>query len=65
MYNPPGTPPVDIPSFQTFDSFAADKNSLYYEGKRTGDNSTERPVDVATLRKIDFDDARIAVGLAR
>lgn len=55
MYNPPGTPPVDIPSFQAFDSFAADKNSLYYEGKRTGDNSTERPVNVAMLRKIDFD----------
>ncbi len=38
-------------SFQIFESFAADKHSLYYDGKRTGDNSTERPVNVATLRK--------------
>lgn len=39
------------PSFQIFESFAADKHSLYYDGRRTGDNSTERPVNVARLRK--------------
>ena len=38
-------------SFQIFESFAADKHSLYYDGRRTGDNSTERPVNVARLRK--------------
>lgn len=55
MRNPAGTPPVDLPTFRAFDSFAVDKNSLYYEGKRTGDNSLDKPVDVATLRKVDFD----------
>ncbi len=50
--NPPGAPPVDIATFQVFGDFAADKNSLYYEGKRTDDNDDENSVDMKTLRKV-------------
>lgn len=50
--NPPGAPPVDIAIFQVFGDFAADKNSLYYEGKRTDDNDDENSVDMKTLRKV-------------
>ncbi len=42
--NPKGTPDVDIASFRAFGHFAADKYSLYFEGKRTDDNTdVKRP----------------------
>lgn len=42
--NPKGTPGVDIASFRAFGHFAADKYSLYFEGKRTDDSpGVKRP----------------------
>lgn len=44
--NPPGVPPVDVATFRVFGRFAADKNSLYFDGVPTEAN---RGVDMATL----------------
>ncbi|MDC4404697.1 DKNYY family protein, partial [Acinetobacter baumannii] len=51
VQNPPGTPPVDISSFQAWGDFAADKYSLYYEGKRTDSN---QQLNRRTLRQVEF-----------
>lgn len=49
--NPPGTPAVDIATFRIFGRFAADKHSLYFDGKRTEAN---QGVDMATLAAVPF-----------
>ncbi len=54
VQNPPDTPPVDIASFQSWGDFAADKNSLYYEGERTDDNGGKNRVDVKTLHQVEY-----------
>lgn len=51
--NPPNTPPVDVATFRVFGRFAADKNSLYFDGKRTEDN---QGVDMATLAAVPFEE---------
>lgn len=50
--NPPGTPPVDAASFQARNEFAADRDSIYFNGVRTDDNHGEKQVDFDTLRGI-------------
>lgn len=40
---------ADVASFRAFGKFAADKNSLYFDGRRTDDNRGEKQVDMATL----------------
>ena len=52
LTNPPGTPPVDAASFQAQNAFAADRDSIYFNGKRTDDNHGEKQVDFSTLRSI-------------
>ncbi|EMX3689490.1 TPA_asm: hypothetical protein GB052_20440 [Salmonella enterica subsp. enterica serovar Schwarzengrund] len=54
MRNPPGTPSVDVASFRAFGKIGVDKNSLYYEGKRTDDNGGENRVNLQSLRKVEF-----------
>ncbi|HAN4510717.1 TPA: DKNYY family protein, partial [Escherichia coli] len=51
--NPPGTPTVDIASFQAMGRFAVDKYSLYFDGQRTESNSGASRVDLATLKAIE------------
>lgn len=51
--NPPGTPTVDIASFQAMGRFAVDKYSLYFDGQRTESNSGASRVDLATLKSIE------------
>lgn len=51
--NPPGTPTVDIASFQALGRFAVDKYSLYFDGQRTESNSGASQVDLATLKAIE------------
>ena len=51
--NPPGLPQVDIATFKVFGRFAADKHSLYFDGKRTENN---HGVDMATLTAVEFND---------
>ncbi|VUS37353.1 DKNYY domain-containing protein [Klebsiella spallanzanii] len=40
---------ADVASFRAFGKFAADKNSLYFDGQRTDDNHGEQQVDMTTL----------------
>ncbi|WP_312384772.1 DKNYY family protein [Atlantibacter subterraneus] len=47
--NPPGAPPVHAATFHVFGRFAADKDSLYFDGVRTEANEG---VDFATLNEI-------------
>ncbi|MCV5720108.1 DKNYY family protein, partial [Escherichia coli] len=54
VQNPPGTPPVDISSFQAWGDFAADKHSLYFEGKRTDNNGGGNRLDIKTLHQVEF-----------
>ncbi len=54
VQNPPGTPPVDVASFKAWGDFAADKHSLYFEGKRTDDNGGENSLDIKTLHQVKF-----------
>lgn len=56
LNNPTDAPKVDAASFvQPFwaVAFAADKNSLYFNGVRTDDNTGEWPLDVAALKQLD------------
>lgn len=54
VQNPPGTPPVDVASFKAWGDFAADKHSLYFEGKRTDDNGGRNSLDIKTLHQVEF-----------
>ncbi|EFP6033208.1 hypothetical protein HLL21_004181 [Shigella flexneri] len=54
VQNPPGTPPVDVASFKAWGDFAADKHSLYFEGKRTDDNGGGNSLDIKTLHQVEF-----------
>ncbi len=42
VQNPPGKPPVDAATFRAYGRFAADKDSLYFDGERTDDNHGEK-----------------------
>lgn len=52
--NPSGEPNVDAASFKAFGAFAADKRSIYFDGKRTDDNSGDKQVDMSTLEETDI-----------
>ncbi|WP_161538995.1 hypothetical protein [Escherichia albertii] len=54
VQNPAGTPPVDVMSFKAWGDFAADKNSLYFEGKRADSNGGENSLDIKTLHQVKF-----------
>lgn len=54
VQNLPDKPPVDVASFKAWDDFAADKHSLYFEGKRTDDNGGENSLDIKTLHQVKF-----------
>ncbi|WP_312384774.1 DKNYY family protein [Atlantibacter subterraneus] len=47
VINPANTPPVDIITFRAYDRFGVDKDSIYFDGKRTASNTG---VDLATLK---------------
>ncbi|WP_347254268.1 DKNYY family protein [Leminorella grimontii] len=51
LRNPKGKPKVDATSFRAFGRFAADKDSLYFDGVRTDDNVGEKRVDMASLER--------------
>ncbi|UVL83343.1 DKNYY domain-containing protein [Pseudomonas sp. B21-028] len=56
LQNPAGTPAVHAASFvQPFAgmTFAADNESLYYDGERTDNNTTAAPLDIASLKVVD------------
>ncbi len=46
---------ADVASFRAYGKFAADKDSLYFDGQRTDDNRGEKQVDMATLAATDVD----------
>lgn len=52
VQNPPGTPPVDAATFRAYGRFAADKDSLYFDGERTDDNRGEKRVDMDSLQQV-------------
>ncbi|WP_145960334.1 hypothetical protein [Leminorella richardii] len=45
-------PIVDVASFRAFGRFAADKDSLYFDGVRTDDNTGEKRVNMAALKAV-------------
>ncbi|EAU0020402.1 hypothetical protein PK90_000241 [Salmonella enterica subsp. enterica] len=47
-------PAVHVASFQAFGAFAADKHSLYFDGKRSDSNAGEKRVDMATLTRTEI-----------
>lgn len=49
---PPGTPKVDAATFRAWGRFAADKDSLYFDGERTDDNHGEKQVDMDSLQQV-------------
>lgn len=52
VQNPPGTPKVDAATFRAWGRFAADKDSLYFDGERTDDNHGEKQVDMDSLQQV-------------
>lgn len=46
---------ADAASFRAYGRFAADKQSLYFDGERTDDNPADNPLDMATLEEIGSD----------
>ncbi|KAF0952614.1 hypothetical protein [Escherichia albertii] len=52
VQNPPGTPKVDAATFHAWGRFAADKDSLYFDGERTDDNHGEKQVDMDSLQQV-------------
>lgn len=52
VQNPPGTPKVDVATFRAWGRFAADKDSLYFDGERTDDNRDEKQVDMDSLQQV-------------
>ncbi|END3796968.1 hypothetical protein OM226_19480 [Escherichia albertii] len=54
VQNPPDKPLVDVASFKAWGDFAADKNSLYFEGKRADSNGGENSLDIKTLHQVKF-----------
>nr|EHH8039356.1 DKNYY family protein [Escherichia coli] len=54
VQNPPDKPPVDVASFKAWGDFAADKHSLYFEGKRTDNNGGGNRLDIKTLHQVEF-----------
>lgn len=52
VQNPPGTPKVDTATFRAWGRFAADKDSLYFDGERTDDNRGEKQVDMDSLQQV-------------
>ncbi|UGS39803.1 hypothetical protein [Pseudocitrobacter corydidari] len=52
VQNPPGAPKVDVATFRAYGRFAADKDSLYFDGERTDDNHGEKQVDFASLQSV-------------
>ncbi|UGS42649.1 hypothetical protein [Pseudocitrobacter corydidari] len=46
----------DVASFRAFGRFAADKDSLWFDGKRTDTNHDFKLVDMATLTETDVED---------
>lgn len=52
VQNPPGKPPVDAATFRAYGRFAADKDSLYFDGERTDDNHGEKRVDIDSLQQV-------------
>ncbi len=52
VQNPPGTPKVDAATFRAWGRFAADKDSLYFDGERTDDNRGEKQVDMDSLQQV-------------
>lgn len=61
VQNPPGMPMVDASTFRAYGRFAADKDSLYFDGERTDDNKGKKRVDMDSLQQvggnIEFDDS--------
>ncbi len=56
LANSPDLPAIDAKTFrQPFNnfSFAVDKSSIYYQGKRTDDNTGAKRVDLSTLKPVD------------
>ncbi|EFO0999372.1 hypothetical protein SMW60_003375 [Escherichia albertii] len=54
VQNPPDKPLVDVASFKAWGDFAADKNSLYFRGKRADSNGGENSLDIKTLHQVKF-----------
>nr|WP_246769500.1 hypothetical protein [Escherichia sp. E2593] len=52
VQNPPGIPKVDAATFRAWGRFAADKDSLYFDGERTDDNHGEKQVDMDSLQQV-------------
>lgn len=50
VVNPANTPPVDIATFRAYDRFGVDKDSIYFDGKRTASNTDGNRVDLSTLK---------------